>query len=352
MEKARIRKIDIARGIAMICIMLGHTGNNYIVKVVYTFHLAIFFLISGYFFKENKNDKEFIKEKIKRLLIPYFVVALFLIFIDLMKATIKNNFQIENILDWIKATLYGAGLGVQTPFGKVKNIGAIWFLLATFWSELFLKYILKIKNKIIQPMVVIAIFIIGYYSNKLFFYFPFSIQSGCLALLYMYIGYHIKQFNEKYFDIINNHGLSIDKKIIIIFLALGMWLWMVINYNGFVICSLEIGNGFADIIGSLCGCYLLMLMSEFIDRKLEKISEILSFYGKYSLLFLCIHLVELDFFGYRKLFSYITKGVATFGGLYLTYVIIMKLIIITCLLLIATRVKLIRKIFGYKVYEK
>ena len=45
----RLTYIDIARGIAIICIVLGHLGNATINKIVFTFHVPIFFFITGYF---------------------------------------------------------------------------------------------------------------------------------------------------------------------------------------------------------------------------------------------------------------------------------------------------------------
>lgn len=41
--KNRVKYIDIARGIAILCIILGHLGNATINRIVYTFHVPIFF---------------------------------------------------------------------------------------------------------------------------------------------------------------------------------------------------------------------------------------------------------------------------------------------------------------------
>ena len=54
MDKNRIQYIDIARGISMVCIVLGHLGEPQINRVVFTFHLPIFFLISGYFLRQHR----------------------------------------------------------------------------------------------------------------------------------------------------------------------------------------------------------------------------------------------------------------------------------------------------------
>ena len=54
-EKKRLQYLDIARGIGMICIILGHLGNDTINRIVYPFHVPLFFLIAGYFINEKKN---------------------------------------------------------------------------------------------------------------------------------------------------------------------------------------------------------------------------------------------------------------------------------------------------------
>ena len=58
--KKRIEFIDIAKGIAIICIILGHLGSNQINRIVFTFHVPIFFIITGYFTNRIYNNKEFI----------------------------------------------------------------------------------------------------------------------------------------------------------------------------------------------------------------------------------------------------------------------------------------------------
>ena len=63
----RVRYVDIARGISIICIILGHLGVSSINRFVFTFHVPVFFLISGYFFDEKSNWKVFTGKKVKTL---------------------------------------------------------------------------------------------------------------------------------------------------------------------------------------------------------------------------------------------------------------------------------------------
>ena len=50
MQKKRIEYLDVARGIAMLSVVLGHMGIFNINRVVFTYHLPILFFITGYFF--------------------------------------------------------------------------------------------------------------------------------------------------------------------------------------------------------------------------------------------------------------------------------------------------------------
>ena len=87
MDKHRIIWIDVLRGISMLLIVYGHIiihcdKLGELTKYIVSFHVPIFFLISGFVFsvKENMNYKTYIWKKFKRVMIPYFVFGfLFLI---------------------------------------------------------------------------------------------------------------------------------------------------------------------------------------------------------------------------------------------------------------------------------
>lgn len=61
-KNVRLQYIDIAKGIAMICIILGHLGNANINRIVFTFHVPIFFFITGYFTNSKRDLNDFIKK--------------------------------------------------------------------------------------------------------------------------------------------------------------------------------------------------------------------------------------------------------------------------------------------------
>ena len=74
-ERSRTEWVDIAKGIGIVCVCLGHLGIESIDRVVFTFHMPLFFILSGMFLNGDVPFNEFIKKKSKRLLVPYYVTG-------------------------------------------------------------------------------------------------------------------------------------------------------------------------------------------------------------------------------------------------------------------------------------
>jgi len=75
--------IDIARGIGIILVVLGHNWTvlqerGELFRVIYSFHLPLFFFLSGLFLKDSGNLNRFALSRADALLKPYFVVLLLL----------------------------------------------------------------------------------------------------------------------------------------------------------------------------------------------------------------------------------------------------------------------------------
>lgn len=71
----RLPEFDIAKGIAILCVILGHLGIKSINRVVFMFHMPLFFLISGYFLSLTDSFELFSKKKFKQCIIPYIATC-------------------------------------------------------------------------------------------------------------------------------------------------------------------------------------------------------------------------------------------------------------------------------------
>lgn len=80
----RNRAIDIAKGITIILMILGHFNslwNTVIFYMIFSFHMPLFFIFSGYFYKP-KTNREFFTNGYNRLLKPYIITAIIAIAIS------------------------------------------------------------------------------------------------------------------------------------------------------------------------------------------------------------------------------------------------------------------------------
>jgi fucose 4-O-acetylase-like acetyltransferase len=80
---SRNATVDITKGIAIILVVLGHNWavlqeKGEFFRVIYSFHLPLFFFLSGLFLKDSDRLGKFALSRADALLKPYFVVLIFL----------------------------------------------------------------------------------------------------------------------------------------------------------------------------------------------------------------------------------------------------------------------------------
>lgn len=187
-NQSRLIEIDLLKSIGIIVMIMGHVGfGNYFDHIIHSFHMPMFFLISGYLFKESTPFFKFLKKKIYSLMIPYFLIGIihYCIFVFIN---------------------YRHGVNILIPlyslfFGNINNLpiaNAIWFLTSLFFSEL-LFYLILILNKYVRITCIIFLCILGYIIPN-YFRLPFAIDTSFIGVSLMYIGYKLKNicFASKY----------------------------------------------------------------------------------------------------------------------------------------------------------
>ena len=224
----------------------------------------------------------FLRKKAKSLLIPYLITCLAVVLLQGFVATVQGADVAGTLWTWIKAAFYGAGSSYHLPESFIA-IGAIWFLLATFWGSLLMQFVLR-RNQYVQVSFVAALFAFGYFTANKLIWLPFGIQPGCCAVLYMYVGYLARKHEDRIRKVAN-------KAWPVAFLV---WFVFIYKFISFSLVRCDYGRGIIDILASLCACYCIFFISERLDRLQWRAIDILADIGRYSLIILCIHLVEMD----------------------------------------------------------
>lgn len=285
--KKREEYFDVAKGIAILTVIMGHVIHDCTLKNwIFSFHMPIFFLISGYFFYK-KESKGFIEAKARQLLIPYAITCIGIIISSVIVNLSLNNVSAigGSTKEWIIASLYGSGGVHEVPF-HIPQIGATWFLWALFISLVIMNSIVDSKY---SYLIVISLFFVGQKSSELV-WLPMSIQPALVCLLFVYLGYMCKK--EKILQKDLPKGWVVAIAII--------WAVSFIYGGHMYLVGCYFGNGILDIIGALCGSYIMILVSRVIVRKTKFISRILQFFGRSTLPILCFHLIEQNTFPWWK----------------------------------------------------
>jgi len=210
--KKRIEYFDIAKGISMLCIIAGHLPITWVCRLVFTFHVPLFLLISGYFYKQGG-----LKRRFWQLLIPYIFTSLVLILAYSLKDLLLGLSPIGDIKYLCAATLFGSGSrGIEFMGYNIPIIGATWFILALIWAIICMNIIDKIidkDSKHLKFLVVVVLFIIALVVSH-YKWLPLSILSGLTALLFVFIGNQVKSIKDT--------GIKLDNKLIF---SLSAVLW-------------------------------------------------------------------------------------------------------------------------------
>ena len=278
--------IDIVKGIGMIAVILGHMSlPEKAIDFIFTFHMPLFFLINGYFFKK-KSFKQCIWQKFRSLIVPYLVTSILVIASSTFWSILRGediSTIISTIKMWLAATLYGSGTYTHFLKWDIHIIGAIWFLLAMFWADIIFNLLLKIKGTYIWG---ILLAVIGYVTTEII-WLPTSLQAGLTAILFVEIGYIARRHDLLEFAL--NHML-------VLIVAALLWGNSIVNGGHLYMVGNHYGNGIFDVLGAVSATVLLIKLGRLIAAKKSIVASALARYGKDSLIVLCFHLIELNTF--------------------------------------------------------
>lgn len=276
----RLIWIDYAKLIGIILVVVGHINpdNNFILPYIYSFHMPLFFILSGYLEKDNTSLQNTIKTSARMLLVPYlffclvsniwWIIKLYIYNLDFNNTNLvsdTNPYNTLNLNNTFILPLMGIfiGEGDFTKYSLATN-EALWFFLGLFFCRIFFRCSLLIsKNKKIGFLIINAIIIIIiYWLNKFKINIYLSIDSALMALPFYIFGYLSKG------KIPNN----VDKKTNLIICII--CILFILNF------LLSIYNGWADMnhayygnsiliyyINGIIGSLSIILLATIISRK-------------------------------------------------------------------------------------
>jgi len=283
----RLNSVDIAKGIGILLVVLGHSTfiNDTVLRWIFSFHMPLFFIISGILisFKNESlhNYKAIIKKRAKSILIPYAWFSLFYTIIDFISYNC-GLLELTSVKINLICTFSFAGSG------------PLWFLPTLFLTDILFIILLNkfgsIKGIIFSVFLSVTGFIIAmfigtpadYESSLITYYFMgflfvFTRALCCQILLSLAYALH-----KLYAKINPGNVVCIITGTVLLIISIPLAL---LNNTTIDMHNMNFGNLFLFVPCSFIGSIGLILLSRIFTK-----IKLLSFWGKNSLTIMATHL--------------------------------------------------------------
>ena len=327
MANKRLDYLDMAKGIGIILVVLGHIvyTEQHIMIWIASFHMALFFVISGILMGLKDKPIRDIKAEIvhiaKGILIPYawFSGLDFLLDIgNVLLGKISQEAFWRNLVSSV--TFYGKSV--------------LWFLTALFIAEAIL-IVLRAKCKdtvgIVVTVVIAAIAVVCKYGiDKVYGMYAdsFAMVSllnvvrtlirGCIVLPYLSAGYYVTKYVKKT-DALCEPKRRYQVAFAVILLLINI---IVAIENGSVDTNnMILGNVFLYYTGGLAGSFAIVLLC----KNMWSLKP-LTYIGRNSLIIMATH---LDCY---ILWAGLKVGMVVFGRVPQVALLVLIALVVTLLL--------------------
>ena len=297
----RVEYVDIAKGIGITLVVMAHNDfaliSPFAHKFIYSFHMPMFFFMSGMFFKPDIPFWTFVRQRFNRVLRPFLFMILFIFFTSI-------SFSKVSILEAsrrIVKAMYGTG--------QYLDWVQLWFLPHLFVVSLFVYFFVR---TIRQPLlfrlrwaILVVLYVVGVLSINLFYPFelnllgkdftlyglPFSLDLVLVSGFFFTLAYELNQ--TRYPSLLESPWTLLMAALMLIFLV---WYFPAkIDFNIRWFDSLPINT-----IEALLGILLILAVSKQMER-ISWLSYVFKYLGQSSLIILVFQVPIQDYWGQKLL---------------------------------------------------
>ncbi len=186
-RNSRLDWIDVAKGYGMLFVIWAHLPNEGLNTWIYSFHMPLFFFLSGYVFSMKYEFRVFAKRKVKSMVIPYFCLGIPMFLFQSVRYYIEGTLSFEKCIEFL------VDLIAQNRFQT------LWYMACLFWLNLLFYGLVKwIKSEQILGVVSFVLAGIGIFYYSIGGPSLFWNMDACLtAMPFFFAGYSYKMHREK-----------------------------------------------------------------------------------------------------------------------------------------------------------
>ncbi|GLI09050.1 acyltransferase [Paenibacillus tyrfis] len=180
----RRKWIDVARGLSIILVVLGHSGNEVIDDYLGWFRMPLFFLVSGLLFKSVMPDKyiSWTLKRIRSFMIPYFAYGICIAV--LVAAKLRDPLSVPRDI-W--NLIYGG-----TVLGGW--YGVFWFITCLLLVHLLMGFLSRYPVKVQAAAVLVSYTAAHFVSMTPLaeMDIPWNADVALMAIAFFFLGYTFK----------------------------------------------------------------------------------------------------------------------------------------------------------------
>ena len=323
-NNGRIDVFDALKGVAIILMIVNHVklDGSFLFRFIGVFHMPLFFILSGYLYK-NRSMADMIHRNVKKILLPYLVTCLIL---WLLKVVFEGNYI------WGLSIIYGNSRPLPSSVLEMIKVGPLWFLTAFFCSMIYVKILLCIESKLIRWIVISVVFALSVvFVQKTGILFPFGMTTGLGGTIFVLAGMELKE----------NPQLFFNKKA----LYLGLLLWLIcICIGGLSMAAHKYKLSLLHVVGGVYGTYICYKIV--CQLRCDSVFyRFLCYVGKNSLVILCIHTLDRVLKITFEISNYIL-GYAKTDFLHWQLEIALKFLFVLIIFSILRQIPILRKVYS------
>jgi len=294
MISTRNYSIDALKAFGIVCIVIAHNDYTLLGNYLYSFHIPLFFLVSGIFFEKKNSFIILFKKRFVSLMVPYFSMATLLY---LFWWAVGRKFG-ESATMELSAVKNFIGIFYAQGGHRFMNWGIpLWFLPCLFLVTLAYHFIASFKKTILIPILIVSAGVAYIMSRYLPFHLPWSLDIVFAAIVFFGIGNMSRNFVFRIIDKNYNHVYRIGLMLTALILNV---LFFILNDTIDISKAIYHNLGYT-IVSGVAGTLFFLLLFCYLPYY-----KMVAYIGKNTLLIMGFHLRAMTIIKAIQLFIFHT----------------------------------------------
>lgn len=261
----RISWIDMAKGYGTLLVIYSHLGVGPLWTWIYSFHLPLFFFLSGYVFSTKYDFKTFLKKKCVSIVVPYFCLGIAMVLFEILKQLVKGVFSTESVKDLLQ------------HFVLQQRLWTLWFMACLFFLNILFYLLVKVCKRewmVIALSMILPLIGLYYYKQggtPLYW----NADVCVMAIPFFSLGYFYKLNNEKVDAFFQKKWLSVFLFVFLGIVNILSWRLSLDETGlGLEMFASNYGNPIFTYIAAFAGIFCVVIFSKwFVIEPIRYIGE-------------------------------------------------------------------------------